>query len=98
ALQVMRVVREAGAFARVVISDEGPGIASDVLPRIFEPFVTGKTEFSGLGLGLSLARRIASLHGGELEVESSPGNGARFTLTLRCYPEQESTPEGLVTS
>ena len=76
---------ETGECARVEIIDEGPGVPDEVLPRIFEPFVTGEGRKGGLGLGLYLAKRIAVMHGGDLTVERNPGKGARFVLTLRCY-------------
>jgi signal transduction histidine kinase len=73
----------------VDIVDEGPGIPPDILPHVFERFVSGKRREGGLGLGLYLAKRIAAVHGGDLTVESPPGKGARFTLTL---PVARDTP------
>jgi signal transduction histidine kinase len=69
---------ESGAFLEV--EDDGPGIAAADRERIFEPYFT--TKGAGTGLGLPIARRIAEEHGGRLEVESAPGRGARFRLTL----------------
>lgn len=69
--------------AHLAVRDHGPGIAPDLLPRLFEPFVT--TRAQGNGLGLALSRQIALDHNGELRAESLPaseGGGARFTLTL----------------
>jgi signal transduction histidine kinase len=74
-------------LARVDVLDEGPGIPADVLPRIFGRFVTGDGLDGGLGLGLYLAKQIALLHEGDLQVASVPGKGARFTLILPCYDE-----------
>ncbi|MBX3023475.1 PAS domain S-box protein [bacterium] len=62
------------------VSDSGPGIAPDVLPRIFDPFFSTKAEGSGLGLSVSYA--IARAHGGDLRVDSTPGVGTTFTLLL----------------
>jgi two-component system, OmpR family, sensor kinase len=73
-----------GECARVDVIDEGPGVAPEILPRIFERHTTSKARGGGLGLGLFLAKRIAQLHGGELTVESPPGSGAHFTLLLPC--------------
>ncbi len=70
--------RQDGAV--VSVCDEGPGIAPQDASRVFEPFFSTKRD--GTGLGLSVARRIALAHGSELEVESSPGNGARFWFVL----------------
>jgi signal transduction histidine kinase len=75
-----------GYVAKVDVVDEGPGIPPDVLPHVFERFVTGTGSQGGLGLGLYLAKRIARVHGGDLTVESAPGKGARFMLTLPSSP------------
>jgi signal transduction histidine kinase len=64
----------------VVISDTGEGISPEILPRVFEPFITTK-EF-GLGLGLSISYGIIQKHGGQITVESQPGEGTRFTIWL----------------
>ncbi len=69
-----------GDRVAVRVSDSGPGISADVLPRIFDPFFSTKAEGSGLGLSVSYA--IARAHGGDLRVESPPGQGATFTLLL----------------
>ncbi|MGH7787316.1 MAG: ATP-binding protein [Candidatus Binatia bacterium] len=73
-------VQRAGARLALQVSDNGPGIAADVLPRIFDPFYSTKAEGSGLGLSVSYA--IARAHGGDLRVESEPGKGTTFTLLL----------------
>jgi signal transduction histidine kinase len=82
-----RAKQEGGDVVRIEVADEGPGIAPELLPHVFERFVTGDRRKGGLGLGLYLAKRIAKLHNGDLEVESRAGAGARFTLTLPCYLE-----------
>jgi signal transduction histidine kinase len=67
------------------ISDTGPGVALEVKSRIFAPFYRGKAarRFSdGMGLGLSIARDVVDAHGGELSVESIPGQGSRFIIRL----------------
>lgn len=76
--------RDSGEWAIAEVIDEGPGIPEDLLPHIFDRFATGRLPQGGTGLGLYLARRIAQAHGGELEVESAPGKGARFRLSLPC--------------
>lgn len=75
---------EEGAWGRIDVIDEGPGIPHDLLPRIFERFVSGKQSRGGLGLGLYLAKSIALAHGGELSVETAPGKGTRFILRIPC--------------
>ena len=62
----------------LAVSDTGPGIPRERLPRVFEPFYTGKPN--GSGLGLTIAERIVSAHGGRIEVDSEPGRGTRVTL------------------
>jgi PAS domain S-box-containing protein len=67
----------------VEVRDRGPGIAPEDVPRIFEDFVQlGDHPSSGTGLGLPIARRLAEMLGGALEVESAPGAGAAFRLFL----------------
>ncbi|WP_051293797.1 hybrid sensor histidine kinase/response regulator [Pseudoduganella violaceinigra] len=81
--------------ARIEVSDQGPGIPEEVLPKIFEPFERGKmdTVSAGLGLGLYISRQLAEAHGGTLAVRSKPGEGSTFILTLP-RPEQEMSPVG----
>lgn len=66
-------------------SDSGPGIAPDAIGKIFEPFFT--TKGSGTGLGLSITRKIVEGHGGSIEVESVPGEGATFRILLPVRQE-----------
>jgi len=71
----------------VEIGDTGCGIAPDVLPRVFEPFFTTKGHERGTGLGLSVSRNLVIEHGGEIDVESTPGVGTKFRIVLpRFYP------------
>ena len=69
-----------GRTLAVTVTDTGSGIAPDLLPRVFEPYVTTKAK--GLGLGLAIARRIVEAHGGALEAESEPGRRTHFRFTL----------------
>lgn len=71
-----------GGDVRVHIADSGPGIDPAHLPRLFERFFTTRLEKGGTGLGLALTRAIIEAHGGRIAVESPPGQGARFTVTL----------------
>ena len=72
--------------AIVEVSDNGRGISEEDLGRIFNPFFT--TSEAGTGLGLPAVRRIARLHGGRVEVSSSPGKGSTFTIRLPVNPPQ----------
>jgi signal transduction histidine kinase len=73
--------RTAGT-ASVTVSDEGPGIAAADQQRIFERFEQAHGKEDGTGLGLAISLRLARSMGGDVTVESAPGEGARFTLTL----------------
>ena len=70
--------------ARLAVEDDGPGISPEAMPHIFERFYQGdrSRQAGGAGLGLSLVRLIARLHGGRVEVESTLGQGSRFTIEL----------------
>lgn len=74
-------------LARVRVSDTGGGITPDELPHIFDryyraPRPAGQEPAGGAGLGLAITRRIAELHGGTINVQSEPGEGATFTFSL----------------
>jgi signal transduction histidine kinase len=66
----------------IVISDTGPGIAKESLARIFEPYFTTKKPGEGTGLGLFVTKTLVENLGGRIEVQSSPGEGTAFTVTL----------------
>jgi signal transduction histidine kinase len=68
--------------ASVAVSDEGPGIAPGDQQRIFERFERAHSKEGGTGLGLAISRRLARSMGGDVTLDSAPGAGARFTLTL----------------
>lgn len=78
-----------GNFLRIVFEDNGTGIESDVLPKLFQPFFTTKAPGEGTGLGLSLSRSIIVEHGGTIEVASEPGHGATFSIELPMNSESE---------
>jgi signal transduction histidine kinase len=73
----LEVARQNGDVA-LAVSDTGPGILPENLPRVFEPFYSGKPN--GSGLGLTIAERIVAAHGGRIEIDSAPGHGTRVTL------------------
>jgi signal transduction histidine kinase len=75
-----------GAYARIDIVDEGPGIPDAILPHVFEKFFSASSTGHGLGLGLYVAKRIASAHRGDITADRYEGKGARFTLRLPALP------------
>jgi two-component system, NtrC family, sensor histidine kinase KinB len=68
--------------AVITVADNGPGVALDIQPRLFQKFVTGRVRGRGSGLGLAFCRLVAEAHGGNIWVESLPGHGAKFMFTL----------------
>jgi CheY-like chemotaxis protein len=84
-------MRRDGEAVVIEISDSGRGIAPDLLRRIFEPFVQQDESISrthsGLGLGLTITRRLVEMHGGTIEAHSAgEGHGSTFTLRLPLVP------------
>ncbi len=73
-----------GDMAALVVRDHGPGIAEDLCSRLFERFERGDTRHhrGGLGLGLWIVRRLCETMGGSVAVDSQPGRGASFSVTL----------------
>jgi signal transduction histidine kinase len=83
---VALALRRRDGTAELAVTNTGPGIPADVLPRVFEPFFRGdpshSKEVDGCGLGLSIARWIATAHGGDLRLTSAPGRETVATLRL----------------
>ena len=69
----------------VEVSDTGPGIPEDIAPQLFQPFVTSKP--AGMGVGLSISKRIIEAHGGEISVRRNASGGATFMFTLPIMTE-----------
>jgi signal transduction histidine kinase len=76
---------------RLLVADSGTGIPPDVLPRVFDPWVTTKPAGRGTGLGLSITRDAIASHGGVIDVRSEPGQGTIFTIDL---PARDPTAPG----
>jgi PAS domain S-box-containing protein len=75
---------------KITVWDNGIGIQEQDLPRLFQPFIQldarlGR-QYEGTGLGLAMVRRLTELHGGSVSVQSVPGQGSRFTVTLAWQP------------
>ncbi len=104
--RIVRVSLQAdGTLLKLVVDDSGPGLSSDDLAHIFEPFYTTKGE--GTGLGLATVKSHVTAHRGEVEAGDSPLGGARFTILLprrasgdtvlswtRQFPAADATPGG----
>jgi PAS domain S-box-containing protein len=71
----------------VSFADDGPGISPEILPKIFDPFFTTKRPGRGTGLGLSICLAIMKEHGGIIDAQSVPGQGATFTVYLPLAPQ-----------
>jgi PAS domain S-box-containing protein len=82
--RVALTLRSQGGQAVLAVSDGGPGIRAEDLPRIFNRFERAASvrHFGGIGLGLYVTQQIALAHGGDARAENLPGGGARFTITL----------------
>ncbi len=73
-----------GEMTRVIVEDNGIGLDMEHRERIFQPFqrLHGRSQYDGSGIGLAICRRIVERHHGEIEVQSTPGEGATFIVTL----------------
>ena len=85
----------AGRYVEIEIADNGSGIPSDVLPRVFEPFMTTKEVGAGSGLGLSQVHGFVHQSGGAVEIESAPGMG---TIVRIYLPATKTTSSGTALS
>jgi PAS domain S-box-containing protein len=95
--QIRVELRGDGSNAELTVEDTGVGISPDLLPFIFDMFVQGDRTLDrargGLGIGLTLVRRLVELHGGTVAASSDgEGHGSRFTVRLRQIPAAESSP------
>ena len=74
--------KPAGAWLRIIVRDNGPGVTSEVLERAADLFFSTKEVGKGTGLGLGIVHRIVDAHDGEISLESAPGQGFRVTIDL----------------
>ena len=89
----IRTHRIGGNRISLEVSDDGPGIPTEVGSRIFDPFFTTKPSDVGTGLGLSIVYGIVHQHGGEVTFENQSGSGARFVVELPLVAVQPRDPE-----
>lgn len=92
-IELRTALTDAGAV-EISVKDDGPGIPKPIQAKIFEPFFTTKASGKGTGLGLSVSYGIIKEHKGEIRVESEPGEGTMFVITLpvAAGAEQEQEP------
>jgi PAS domain S-box-containing protein len=83
-----------GAYAKVTVRDDGPGIPADTLRRVFEPFFTTKPLGRGTGLGLSVVHGVMKAHKGVVTVQSEVGRGTTFELLFPAAPAQSGATPG----
>ena len=79
-------------MVEVRVADTGTGLAEEIVPRLFQPFAT--TKPTGMGVGLSISKRIVEAHGGELWAEPNPGGGTLFRFTLEPSTEMRGRDAG----
>jgi len=88
----VRTTLEGADEIAVLVEDTGPGISEDIAAQLFKPFVT--TKPGGMGVGLSISKRIVEAHGGQMTVSSNVAGGATFRFTLPAYHEEIQDVDG----
>lgn len=86
--RIILATEPAGRYVQLSISDNGPGFPVELLPRIFEPYVTTKAR--GTGLGLPIVKKIVEEHLGTIEISNIPEGGARIDIRLPLVKEEEA--------
>jgi signal transduction histidine kinase len=84
-------LRPTGRVVEIRIGDTGPGISEEHKRRLFDPYFTTKAD--GNGLGLAICKRLITVHRGAIGVESFPGTGTIFTITLPAHDQDSPAPE-----
>jgi len=84
-------IEKAGDFSNFCFTDNGTGIEPHIIGKIFDPFFTTKKTGEGTGLGLSVSYQIVVDHGGNLMVESQPGMGSKFIVSIPLIPNAVQT-------
>lgn len=95
--EISVTLKEAPEAIDVTVADTGEGMTEDTLEHLFTPYYQGDSSRAtqGLGLGLAIAKRIAELCGGDIQVDSQPGAGSRFTVHLPLEQHSRQTPPAL---
>ncbi len=88
--QIRLTTRATGGEVQIVFEDTGCGMTPEVMAKIYEPFFTTKEIGKGTGLGLSIVYQIIEEHHGRIDVQSEPGKGTRFTVTLPVQQQAEA--------
>jgi hypothetical protein len=86
-IRVFPASRNGTSHLRVEVKDTGNGIDPETLPNIFNPFYS--TRESGLGMGLAIVHKIVTSHGGQIQVDNRPGDGATFIVTFPINGQKE---------
>ena len=80
-------IEHPGQTVRLVVEDNGPGVPVEMVSKLFEPFVTGTAQ--GTGLGLAFVKRVIGEHGGSIQYEPVEPHGARFIVVLPADSEEK---------
>jgi signal transduction histidine kinase len=84
--ELLEMLKRFDGMVEVEVSDTGPGISDEISAQLFRPFVT--TKAGGMGVGLSISKRIIESHGGEISVRKNGSGGASFRFTLPAIEDE----------